>query len=116
MKKINAMLLIVGLLASTGASAAASTGTTLACKASKQCDGYLNNCVSSDFSFVVHIEPKSKTVAIDKVIPADFTNPAEVSFRYLNYGVKINRYELSAVLFNENEVIETWCKKTDAGW
>lgn len=90
--------------------------TTLSCKAGKKCDAYFENCESSDFTFTVNIEPKNRTVSIGNVIPADFSNPAEVRFNYLRYKVRINRYEYSAILFNEKETITTWCNKIEAAW
>lgn len=109
MKKL---ILILFLLVQSYANA----GTTLACASGKKCDAYFENCVPSDFSFSVFIEPKNKTVSISSVTTADFTNPAEVRFNYLGYRVIINRYEYSATLFNDKEAMTLWCKKTNPAW
>lgn len=91
--------------------------TTLKCTATQLCDAYVENCTVSPYGFVVAINPNESSVVMGgKQISANFTDEGEVLFRHLGYTININKYEFSAILYNEKEVRIGSCKKTVSAW
>jgi|SoimicMinimDraft_4_1059732.scaffolds.fasta_scaffold02747_4 hypothetical protein len=99
-------------------STAAVADVTLKCEANALCDGYLKTCALDPYPpFSVTVSPESKTVTVGgRQLKADFSNPAEVSFSWLKYTVRMNRYEYSVILAAEDEVRYGWCKKVEPAW
>lgn len=89
----------------------------MACETNTRCDGYVANCTSATDSLTVAINPTKQSVSIGgRQIKADFTNPDEVSFPFLNNKVLINRNEYSIIIFNQSEVSFGSCKIVNPAW
>ncbi|PML91943.1 hypothetical protein [Vibrio breoganii] len=107
------IILILFFLFSVPAVAA----VTLQCDASKLCDAYFKNCSNSSYKFSIFIDPQDKIVIFGSTkIQADFSNPAEVSFKHVDYTFYINKHEYSATLANSTEVRSGLCKKVEPAW
>jgi hypothetical protein len=94
----------------------ASADTTLRCEAHRLCDAYAKNCVTDPYTIAVNVDPKAKIVAIGKPIKADFSNPAEVTFEYLQHKITINKFDYSIIAYNQNEVRMGLCSKIEPAW
>jgi hypothetical protein len=68
-------------------------------------------------TFTATVDPRRKIVVMGSTpIKADFSNPAEVSFVFTKYTVRINKFEYSATLTADDEVRYGWCKKVEPAW
>ncbi|MDA8782225.1 hypothetical protein N9N16_03355 [Porticoccaceae bacterium] len=111
---MNKLLICLSLI--SPASLAYADTTTLKCTITQLCDAYVENCTVSPYGFVVAINPNESSVVMGgKQISANFTDE-EVLFRHLGYTININKYEFSAILYNEKEVRIGSCKKTVTAW
>ena len=99
------------------AASSAEASTTLKCDAYNRCDAYVKNCVRDPYAFIATIGPQRQVVVVGSTaIKADFSNPAEVSFVFTKYTIRLNRFEYSATLTTEGEVRYGQCKKMEPAW
>jgi hypothetical protein len=105
-----------GLLALAASASWAST--TLRCEAKNRCDAFIKNCVEDPFTFTATVDPKRRIVILGgNKLKADFSNPAEVSFSFTKYLVRLNRHEYSATLLaTDGEVRYGQCMKVEPAW
>lgn len=104
--------LLLALLLISPVSFAHSVIAPLDCDVSRLCVGYLKNCTVSPCSFLVDINPDENNVVIEgKKIFANFSDEGKVRFSHLGYTVELDKYEFSAILYNEKQVRSGWYKK-----
>ena len=91
--------------------------TTLRCNANNKCDAYARNCNVDPYSFSVNIDPKKSIVTMgSRAIKADFSNPAVVEFDFLEYKYIINKFDYSALLFNNSGMRNGSCVAVNPAW